>query len=172
MLLAVFRKKNVFRDNWIQKIMIQFCHLILYLGIETVSCRLLLRMGKDEHAQLFQVFNTTCPRKLSKNNYCWYSVLKFVWYLLQNLTQNFVYGKRHQVMTSSQNWPKTAISWWHPGPFKPVLSEPVLRAGRTSISGHLSKSSNSFLLVTAKSASFKVYHQLFHCLNFRWVTMV
>ena len=77
MLLAVFRKKNVFRDNWIQKIMIQFCHLILYLGIETVSCRLLLRMGKDEHAQLFQIFNATCLRKLPKKiivgNLCWNS---------------------------------------------------------------------------------------------------
>ena len=50
MLFAVFRKKNVLRNNWIQKIMIQFCHLILYLGIETVSFSLLLRMGKDEHA--------------------------------------------------------------------------------------------------------------------------
>ena len=29
--------------------MVQFCHLRSYLDIETVSCRLLQRMGKDEH---------------------------------------------------------------------------------------------------------------------------
>ena len=32
--------------NSIPKIMVQFCYLRLYVGAETVSCRLLLRMAR------------------------------------------------------------------------------------------------------------------------------
>ena len=38
--------KTCLRINWFQKILVQFCYLRLCLGIETVSCRLLLRMAR------------------------------------------------------------------------------------------------------------------------------
>ena len=51
--------------------MVQFCYLRLCLGIETVSCRLLLRMDMDwnlkKQAQLFQVLTIhlqKSPKKL------------------------------------------------------------------------------------------------------------
>ena len=48
--------------NWIPKIMVQFCHLRLYLGTETISCRLCQRIERmdmdwnlNKLGQLFQV---------------------------------------------------------------------------------------------------------------------
>ena len=38
-------KRVCVRNNWIPKIMVQFCYLRLYLGPETISCRLLQRMA-------------------------------------------------------------------------------------------------------------------------------
>ena len=38
-------KRVCVRINWIPKIMVQFCYLRLYLGTETISCRLLQRMA-------------------------------------------------------------------------------------------------------------------------------
>ena len=38
--------KRCLRVNWIPKKMPQLCHLRLYLGIETVSCRPLLRLAR------------------------------------------------------------------------------------------------------------------------------
>ena len=38
-------KRVCVRNNWIPKIMVQFCYLRLYLGTETISCRLLQRMA-------------------------------------------------------------------------------------------------------------------------------
>ena len=48
--------------------MVQFCHLRPYLDIETVSCRLLQRMGKDEHRlKLEKVgFLMLCLKKIAK----------------------------------------------------------------------------------------------------------
>ena len=57
------------------KIMVQFCYSRLYLGIETISCRLLQgiqRMGMDWdlkklHGPTFSSSNAT-PAKITQNN--------------------------------------------------------------------------------------------------------
>ena len=48
--------------------MVQFCHLRPYLDTETVSCRLLQRMGKDEHRLKFEKvgFLMLCLQKSRK----------------------------------------------------------------------------------------------------------
>ena len=50
MLFAIFLKSlNVFCINWIPKIMVQFCYLTLYLGIDIVSRRLLQWITRIEN---------------------------------------------------------------------------------------------------------------------------
>ena len=51
-LLVHFKKLiwSSFRINLVPKIMVQFCYVTLYLGLETVSCRfLLLLMAQHGH---------------------------------------------------------------------------------------------------------------------------
>ena len=50
MLFAIFLKSlNVFCINWIPKIMVQFCYLTLYLGIDILSRRLLQWIARIEN---------------------------------------------------------------------------------------------------------------------------
>ena len=50
MLFAIFLKSlNVFCINWIPNIMVQFCYLTLYLGIDIVSRRLLQWITRIEN---------------------------------------------------------------------------------------------------------------------------
>ena len=44
----IFKKLNLSSHQWTSKILAQFCYLRLYLGNETVSCRLLLWMARME----------------------------------------------------------------------------------------------------------------------------
>ena len=62
------------RINWISKILAVFCCFRLYLGIETISCRLLQRMARMDMdwnlkklGQLFQVL-TPCLQKSPENS--------------------------------------------------------------------------------------------------------
>ena len=62
------------RINWISKILAVFCCFRLYLGIETISCRLLQRMARmdvdwnlKKLGQLFQVL-TPCLQKSPENS--------------------------------------------------------------------------------------------------------
>ena len=48
-----------FRINWIPKIMVQFCYLKLYSGIETFPRRLLLTNGNDGNGMKLKNVGTT-----------------------------------------------------------------------------------------------------------------
>ena len=81
--------------NWIPKIMVQFCCLRLYLGTETISCRLFLRMARMDMdwklktlGQLFQVLMLWLQK--SPQMLIWLVLLMdLVWYLLYNSTRAF-----------------------------------------------------------------------------------
>ena len=83
------------RINWIPKIMVQFCCLRLYLGTETISCRLFLRMARMDMdwklktlGQLFQVLMLWLQK--SPQMLIWLVLLMdLVWYLLYNSTRAF-----------------------------------------------------------------------------------
>ena len=105
-----FKSLNVSSINWILNIMVQFCYLRLYLGIETVSCRLLLRMWQwwiwiktwESSANFFK--RPACKKFMVCAS--WWNFFEIFFITLQ---EHFVYGKRHWVMTLAQNWPKTAL---------------------------------------------------------------
>ena len=88
-----FKSLNVSSINWILNIMVQFCYLRLYLGIETVSCRLLLRMWQgciwiktsESSANFFK--RPACKNLQKFYGSCF--LIKFVWDLLHNSTGTF-----------------------------------------------------------------------------------
>ena len=88
-------KRVCVRINWIPKIMVQFCCLRLYLGTETISCRLFLRMARMDMdwklktlGQLFQVLMLWLQK--SPQMLIWLVLLMdLVWYLLYNSTRAF-----------------------------------------------------------------------------------
>lgn len=54
----------------------------------------------------------------------------FVWYILENYTKAFCIWCIW--LTLAQNWPKTAISWWH-SPFKRSPSDLTVQAQDSSV---------------------------------------
>ena len=99
---VVFLKaKTCLRISWIKKIiMVQICYLMLYLGIETVSCRLLLKNGYTwietrKSWATFSSFNAM-PSKITKTiimvSTRWWNLFAILYITLQ---EQFVYGSRH-----------------------------------------------------------------------------
>ena len=66
LLYTIKNLKRVFCANCIAKIMVQFCYLRLYLGIGTVSCRLLIQM-----ARMDMEWNLKLRREMSNSAVFW-----------------------------------------------------------------------------------------------------
>ena len=71
-LLSFWKTKTCLRVNWISKMLVQFCWVRIYLGVETVSCCLLQGIARTDMdwnfkklCQLFQVL-MLCLQKSSK----------------------------------------------------------------------------------------------------------
>ena len=84
--------------------MVQFCHLRLYLGIETVSCRLLLGMAgmawTENCAQFFQV-SMLCRQKITQKNYGLYSLFDIFFITLAKTLRTGSVTERTGKKTSS-----------------------------------------------------------------------
>ena len=95
----LFQSWNVFRINWIPKIMLQFCYLRLYLGNESVLWRLLRRMARmdmDSNLITLGQFYPVLMMWLQKSpkNLIW-SVLPGETCFFITLQEHFVYELRH-----------------------------------------------------------------------------
>ena len=72
-------KKKIVKRSIFPNILVQFCYWRLYLGIETISCRRLLRMARMDMdsclKKMGQRFKTESMSKLSNLNFQWTKTL-------------------------------------------------------------------------------------------------
>ena len=123
-----FKKKMCLLINSIPKIVIQFCYLTdlrPYVGIETVSCRLLLQMGRidvdwnSKHLGQLRVLMPFQAAKYPQENY--YGLSDSWWNCVISSSRHY----RNILCTdtlsndfSIELIPKVAISSWPDSPFK------------------------------------------------------